>query len=115
MISTILLDKNNYYIDDRGQLPERPIFDKKLLFAFCYGQYVSQEGYKLLPPSIKNHVYIDNNNITIAITIKEIAELSNVLIVIRSNKDIIKGKKFRFNNFYNLIKQNNIEIWVKNF
>ena len=115
MTSTILLDPNDRYVDNNGKLPTRPFFDKELLHALSYNTCVSKSGYKMLPPSIRKNVYINNNNITCAITINEIANLSNVLIVVRSNKNLLNGKKFRLNNFKNLIIKKNIEIWIRKF
>ena len=124
MINTILLDKNNHYVDHNGKLPERPKFDKKLLYAFCYNQIVSPAGYNLLPNSIRRVVTIAPRErsewnlytpqITKGITIKEIADLSTVLLIIRSKKTIKKGKKFRLNNFHNILKNKYIELWIRN-
>ena len=114
MINTILLDKYNHYIDSEGDPPRRPSFDKQLLTAFCYNQFVSKKGFDLLPKSIQKFVTVDDNNITRGITIKEISNLSTVLLIIRSKKTIKRGKKFRLNCFNNLIKEKNIELWVRN-
>ena len=132
MISTILLSKNDCYIDEYGNLPSRESvpYDKELLEAFCTNQIVSEKGYKTLPPSISKKVKVSTNStadiidgsdgpdkvnlpITIGITISEISELSDVLVVSRSNEILKNGKKFRLDSFKLITKQGQIEIWAK--
>ena len=114
MINTILLSKNGCYVDKDGNLPKRPKFDKELLTAFCKDQIVSEEGFNILPPSIQKVVKKQkDNDITLGVTIPEIATYSNVLLVIRSQEDIIDGKIFRLDNFKCLVKAGEIEIWIK--
>ena len=141
MISTILLSKNDCYIDEYGNLPSRESvpYDKELLEAFCTNQIVSEKGYRILPPSISKKVKVStiransttntgdiidgsdgpdgpdrvNLPITIGITISEISELSDVLVVSRSNEILKNGKKFRLDSFKLITKQGQIEIWAK--
>lgn len=138
MISTILLSKNDCYIDEYGNLPSRESvpYDKELLEAFCTNQIVSEKGYRTLPPSISKKVKVStiransttntgdiidgsdrpdkvNLPITIGITISEISELSDVLVVSRSNEILKNGKKFRLDSFKLITKQGQIEIWAK--
>jgi hypothetical protein len=113
MISTILLSQNDCYVSEDGKLPKRPIFDKELLNAFVKNQKVSKKGLNSLPPSMqKNLTIVENENITIGITIPEIAS-SNVIIIIRSDEILENGKIFRLDNFNLLVKTNKIEIWIK--
>jgi len=109
MISTILLSSNDCYVNNNGNLPTRPSFDKELLTGICKNQSVSTDGFKMLPPSIRKSVNV-LNTCTLGITIPEINN-SDVILVIRSN-EIINGKKFRFNDFKLLVKENQLELWI---
>jgi len=115
MVNTILLSVDGYYVDNDGNLPERPSYDKELLTAFCKNAVVSQKSYDIVPPSMQKYLKIskDPKEINVAFSIPEINELSDVLIVIRSQKKLKDGKKFRFDNFKLLTIQGNIEIWIK--
>lgn len=119
MVNTILLSKNGCYVDNNGKLPKRPSFDKELLSAFCQDQTVSHNGYLGLPPSMRKKVKVPSDlmtrkcEITMAVTIPEISELSGVLLVIRSTEDIQDGKQFRLDKFKCLVKNGELEIWVK--
>jgi len=116
MINTILLSQNDCYVDKDGNLPKRPSFDKELLTAFCKNQVVSENGYNGLPPSMRKIVRkqkMNDEEISLAITIPEIDKYSDVLIIIRSSETLENGKIFRLNNFKNLVKNENIEIWIK--
>jgi len=117
MIGMILLTDNDEYLIN-GELPPRPIYDKELLHAFCYGQRLSDNALKILPNSIKNNsMKYENNGCPqpIGITIPEIAN-SNLIIVIRSpytcNENDVT-RKFRFDNHKCITSQGNTELWVK--
>jgi len=117
MINTILLSKDNCYVGENGELPKREPFDKELLNAWCNNQIVSEKGNLGLPPSIRKNVKVQSINdeeITVAITIPEIAEYSDVLLVSRSKENLINGKLFRLDNFKCLTIQGQLEIWIKN-
>jgi len=115
MINTILLSSNGCYVDENGNLPVRPKYDKELLSAFCKNATVSQKSFNSVPPSMQKYlrIYDETKEITAAFSISEIARLSDVLIVNRSSEELENGKKFRFDNFKLLTKQGNIEIWIK--
>jgi len=115
MINTILLDPNDNYVDNNGNLPKRPDYDKKLLKAFTLNQTVTQNGYDGLPPSMRKFLTVteDLKEITMAVTIPEIAKYSDVLLVNRSSENLENGKKFRLDNFKLLTKQGQLEIWLK--
>lgn len=108
-VGTILLDQVNNYIDNCGDLPIRPDFDKELLTTLVRGRSVSLAGFNMLPPSIRREINPRAN--TIAITIKELAEC-DLLIVSRSPILCEEGKKFRLDKFKKF-GDGNPEIWIK--
>ena len=114
IVSTILLTRDDHYVDSHGILPLRPSHDKTLLRELVRGQIISPEAIEMLPASICNVGVWDNTQEpTIGITILEIDALTDLLIVSRSNGIILDGKKFRFDNFTLLVKCTNIEIWKR--
>ena len=116
MINTILLSKEGNYVGPKGELPSRPSYDKELLKAFCQNQIVSEKGMNGLPPSMRKVVKLQSINdeeITMAVTIPEIAQFSDVLLVSRSEEELKDGKEFRLENFRCLTAQGQIEIWIK--
>jgi hypothetical protein len=116
MINTILLSKDSKYVSADGNLPKRPPYDKALLSAFCKDKVVSERGFNTLPNSLQKLVIkqVGNQAITLGVTIPEIDEYSNVLLVSRSDEVLEGGKPFRMNKFHCLIKNKDIEVWVKN-
>lgn len=115
MVNTILLSKDGNYVGPNGELPTRPDYDKELLKAFCANQIVSERGINGLPPSMRKLVRVrkEDENLTLAVTIPEISEYSDVLIVSRSKENLEGGKLFRLDNFKCLTKQGQLEIWIK--
>jgi len=111
MVGAILLDANNYYVDDCGGLPARPEYDKELLKAVCAGQTVSYDGYEMLPNSITQNMGRQGPDYSVPITIRELAE-ADVLIVVRALNECSGGKRFRLDNFKQ-IGYGNIEIYIK--
>ncbi len=109
MVGTILLDMYDNYVDDEGNLPSRPPFDKELLKAVIKGNTVTKDGEALLPDSLLK-VAKPNKSI-VPITIRELAN-ADVLIVVRSNVRLINGKKFRLDNFKRLNK-GTIQIYIR--
>ena len=109
--STLLLSADNYYVDANGNLPHRPEFDKKLLAALCKDQYVSLDGYKMLPPSIRDTAQLAKQEPTVGITIPEIDGLTDLLIVVRSFIPLGRGKKFRLDKFERIVQLSSLEIW----
>ena len=112
MVGTILLSKDDKYVDDLGNLPKRPTGDKELLQGLLSGQIVSPEGYKLLPPSLqavcmKNPYQFP----TFPVTIPEI-DKCYLLIVSRSPEAIEGGKVFRLNGFRCILKDRKVELWI---
>jgi len=111
LVGTILLSKDYKYIDENGNLPKRPKFDKQFLATLIKGHKVSEEGYKLLPSSLQKLVMVDTP-ITMPITIKELAK-SDLLIVVKSPEVLKNGKEFRLDSFKLLRKERTIELWIK--
>lgn len=110
-VGTILLTKDNCYINDFGDLPTRPKHDKYLLSEVCKGQVVSEEAYSLLPLSVQKICMVGAIP-TVPITIKELSQC-DILIVSRSAEDCLLGKTFRLDNFNLVVKDRKIEIWSK--
>ena len=112
-ISTILLDINNRYVDDEGNLPNRTSWDKKWLAALVEKSTVSKEGFNMLPLGMQKTTSITHGEPELPITIPEINGLTDILIVIRSYIPLTKGKKFRLDNFELIGKSGQIELWKK--
>jgi len=114
VVGTILLTKSNKYIDTEGKLPKRPKFDKELLAGLLNSNPVSEEGYKLLPPSLQALCYTSiAPQMRVPITIIELAK-AELLIVSRSPEDFEGGKEFRLDNFKCLVKDRKVELWILN-
>jgi hypothetical protein len=111
-VGTILLSKNNKYVDDLGNLPKRPSHDKEMLSALLSCQIVSPKGYKMLPPSLQAVCVNDPyKSPTFPVTIPEIATCK-LLIVSRSAEEIAGGKVFRLNDFKCILKDRKVELWI---
>jgi hypothetical protein len=113
MIGTILLSKDGKYIDKDGKLPPRPAYDKDMLRAFVKDNNVSLEGFAMLPPSIQGVVGEKaSEGWTMPITILELAE-ADLLLINRYNEELEGGKIFRLDNFKCIVKDKQIELWIK--
>jgi len=113
---TILLDRRDHYVDDEGNLPERPVGDKEWLSALVKGAIISIEAGEMLPPSIRGLAVAITCRVepTCPITIPEIDALSDILIVVRSSDvTIMSGKVFKFHNFNLILTSKEIEIWCR--
>lgn len=108
---TILLTKDNFYVDINGNLPKRPKHDKLLLSEICRNQVVSDEAYNMLPLSIQKLCTVGTQP-TVPITINELANCQ-ILIVSRSTDEVSSGKTFRLDNFNLIVKDRKIEIWSR--
>lgn len=111
VVSTLLLTADNYYTVNNGRLPARPDHDKTLLTELCRNKGVSAKAYKMLPPSIRDIVRVGKTEIPI--TIMEIANLSDMIIVSRSTDTSPGDKKFRLTAFQCLVKDEKVEIWIR--
>jgi len=112
-VALILLTPNNVYVSNDGKLPKRPEFDKSLLASVIDGELVSPLGYSMLPPSMQKVTKPgpSRGGGTFPITIPEI-DTAKMLIVSRSNNEM-EGKVFRMDNFKILVKQDQLEIWIR--
>ena len=111
--STIILDPYDKYVDDKGNLPDRPSFDKAFLKALISKCLVSGEGYNLLPPSLQKIAYITHGEPDLPITIPEIDGLTDMLIVVRSTRALGKGKIFRLDRFEKIASSGQIDIYFR--
>jgi len=112
MISGILLlTEDNMYVDDRGNLPHRPTYDKALLRTLVSLNTVTHRGYDLLPKSIQEVATISNTDPTLVLTIQEIDALADFLIIIRSARKVSGGKKFKLDKFERIAAPGQIELW----
>ena len=114
MISGILLlTEDNMYVDDRGNLPHRPMYDKDLLRTLVDLNTITHRGFNLLPKSIQKVATISNVNPTLALTIQEVDALADFLIIVRSARRVRGGKKFRLDKFEQIAAPGQIEIWKR--
>jgi len=112
-VALILLTPNNVYVSDDGKLPKRPAFDKALLASVVSGEKVSPLGFDTLPPSMQEVIAQgpSQGGNTFPITIPEI-DTAKLLIISRSNEEM-EGKVFRMDNFKRLVKQDQLELWIR--
>ena len=109
IVGTILLTKSNKYVDNEGNLPKRPKFDKELLTSIVKGGIVSEEAYIMLPYSMQKLCTV--GDYSVPITIRELSK-ADLLIVSRSAEDFEGGKEFRLDNFKCVVKDRKVEIWT---
>jgi len=116
IVGTILLTSDRQYVINGGQLPGRGDWDKDLLTTLAAGQIVSDEGYKMLPPSIQTVVrQIDKwQEPTFPVTIPEIDALSDLLIVSHSYEISPVGKVFNLDKSFKLLTAGKkTSIWIR--
>ena len=113
IIGTLLLTENDYYIDDRKNLPRRTTWDKALLTSLVSMNTITHKGYMLLPPSIQEVATIHNSDPSMAVTIKEVDALADLLMITRSARLTRGGKKFKFTHFKCILKEPRFEIWKR--
>ena len=115
IVGTILLDSEDKYTDEVGNMPTSPAMNKVWLKALVKDEIISTQAYGILPKSISKVAKAVTNETepTTPITIEEIDALSDILIVVRSLSLLENGKKFRFDNFSPVFKTELIEIWVR--
>lgn len=119
IVGMLLLDQNDIYARDNGTLPKRPSFDKELLTGVCEKQNAlcSANTAEYLPKSITN--IIRNLNVgglqgDVALSPDMIDKHAHLLIITR-NDETGTGKRFRFDKFKCLVKDNAIEIWCRDY
>ena len=115
MIASLILTKDNMYVDSEGNLPSRSCvkFDKDLLKGMVKGLNVSKKGFATLPNSIKSEVFCDGREPTAAITIPEISALSDILLVVKSCEVFTSGKVFRLDNFELIYKSKDVDLYKR--
>jgi len=109
--ATLLLDENDHYVYDNGNLPNRTQWDKKLLSNIINKELVTNAGMELLPPSLQEKVRLTQGVPTVPITVPEIEALADILIITRVASTGQPGKKFRLDNFIPILKEQRIEVW----
>jgi hypothetical protein len=116
-IGIILLSKNDYYMDEKGCLPSRPTFDKKFITDFIEGKKVlcSIKTMRSLPESMLSKAYFTtdiNSDYDINFGIDTFSKARpDILIVIRSQVNIVSGYKFRMSQWSNFYRTKNMEMW----
>ena len=112
MISTILLTQENVYVKEDGTLPSRPSHDKSILSNMLKGHTVTKKGFAMLPNSMKKDVFCDERSPSFPVTVPEIEALSDIILVVRSI-ELCRGKVFRLDSFELLLKNRDIELWIR--
>ncbi len=113
IVSTILLDEKNTYVYEDGSLPIRTQWDKELLSTFLLDENVSGEGFRMLPDSLGRKVAGITPGEPYPITVPEIDGLTDILLVTRGQSKAKPGKKFRFDKFTCILKEQRLEIWKR--
>lgn len=109
MIGTILLSKDNKYLDKDGKLPARPRRDKDILKVIASQGIISADGAAILPDSIID-ASVNRESKFVPITIQELAE-ADILLVNRSCEYCMDSKsEFRLDNYERL---ESCEVWIK--
>ena len=111
--ATIILDPHDMYVGEDNQLPSRPEWDKEFLSNMVSKNLISQEGFYLLPLGMQVLSTITHGEPELPITIREIAGLTDMLIVVRSYMALGQGKRFRLDNFKRVAKSGQIEIYFR--
>ena len=111
--ATIILDHHDMYVGEDNQLPSRPGWDKEFLTELVANNIISVPGYEMLPKSMQIDATLTHGEPTLPITIREIAGLTDMLIVVRSYMALGKGKRFRLDNFERVAKSGQLEIYFR--
>ena len=112
-IGTILLSQDGKYIDDRGNLPYRTLYDKEWLTKLVSLNTISKKGYDLLPPSMQEVATLHHSNPTLALTIPELDTLPDILFVVRSARMASGGKIFKLDKYKPIVMEQRLEIWSR--
>lgn len=125
-IGSVLLDNTyNFYLDEEGNLPNRPNWDKQFLIDLVWDKYIvcSDNTYNDLPTSIKKittrltkeqDIYM-LNHINLGIkTFKEYPPF--MLYIVRSEQVLTAGKRWQkdwlLNNYRLQNKIRGVELWI---
>jgi len=116
-VGILLLSQDDYYVDEEGDLPPRPNFDKELLLALCKGQGClgSRKTLEGLPRSLKDTAYcyelVDDYDVNLGIKTLY-TQPPHMLIVVRSDSYLYAGKLFDIENrFIEKFRSENLELW----
>jgi len=115
-IGIILLSRDGFYLREDGSLPDRPAFDKTLLLHLVKNKVIlcSMNTHRTLPGSVLNACKSVTTNeteewdINLGILTFRTAP-PDLMYVIRSELDMLSGKKFRdefFKNYQPLTYEN---------
>ena len=111
-VATLLLDINDMYVNKDGGLPEgRPSWDKELLRSMISCSVISPEGANILPDSMTNGMI--DNKFTMPITIQEVNDTADMIIVIRAYSMSLEGKQFRLDDYNKIVDLGQIELWFR--
>ena len=117
MIGIFLLTENDYYINGKGELPRRPIYDKQLLTELLRGEVVccGKNTWDSLPQSMKQLVKRRkcteaSINLGIATFYEQPPKL---LIVVRAINEFDEGKKLHLDNYKRLLREGNLELYIR--
>ena len=109
-IGILLLTYDNYYVKEDNSLPQAPSWDKQFLLNICENQKVvcSEETYRTLPKSIKNisrSIAIGNQpfGADVNLGIDTFDRPVSLLLIVRSQEHIIKGKQFSLNKYKQIL------------
>jgi hypothetical protein len=117
-VGILLLSQDDCYIDEQGNLPSRPDFDKELLVALCKGQKClgSRNTLESLPRSIIESAYCYEivTDYDVNLGIKTLyKQPPHLLIIVRSADTLNGGKKFDISNYKRYFSSVELELWIK--
>ena len=120
IVGMLLLDQDDCYVRDNGDLPKRPTFDKNLLLGLAQNQVpiCSENTARDLPPSLKALMMggsAVSNKGDLALSPDKIDEQAHLLIISRNHESGIGGKKFRFDKFKRVVSMHSLELWVRDY
>jgi len=123
-LGLILLDDNNRYVDNNGNLPKAPSWDKKLLYSLSKYKdiTISRKTYESLPKSVKEdtrfNFLVDNDGsipYDINWGIKPFYEVPpDMLIVVKALENLPNGKVFNPSELFDcIVDLSALSIWTK--
>ena len=117
-VGILLLSQDGFYADNYGRLPRRPKFDKTLLLALCKGSKAicGLNTRDTLPESITSVLHsIEpwDSEYDINLGIQSLYKAPpQLLIVVRSEQWLHKGKRFDLSKFIPLYHNKEIELYT---
>lgn len=127
MVGVVLLDKNDYYVDHKGDIPTRPWWDKEFITRLAEGRNIvcSPNTLKMIPKSIRDVAASVGTPDDMPAGPWQlnfgISTFANdkmwLLFVVRSPdpvSGITSGKKLRLDNFEKVLEIfEGLEIWLR--